>query len=78
MSTDPVTLSPDVSIDEAFELLERCGIRHLPVAEGEQVLGIVSERDLATAIEELGTRGLTLSARAAPVAGPGRRAGPAT
>lgn len=41
-----VTIDPSANLDEALELMQENGIRHLPVVRDEKVLGIVSERDL--------------------------------
>lgn len=41
-----VTVSPDTQVWEAFTLLLRKKIRRLPVMNGEQLVGIVTERDL--------------------------------
>ncbi len=50
MSTDPDTVSPDVDVEEAALWLLETGYRHLPVMEDDQLLGIVSIRDLLWAI----------------------------
>ncbi len=41
-----VTIDPGASLDQAIELMQENGIRHLPVVRDEKVIGIVSERDL--------------------------------
>ena len=41
-----VTIAPDENLDRAIELLQENGIRHLPVIENNELIGIVSERDL--------------------------------
>lgn len=46
MSREVVTTTADTPADEALELLRERKIRHLPVLDGEQLLGIVSDRDL--------------------------------
>lgn len=43
---DPVTTGPDASIDELNQLMKQNEVRHIPIVENEQVVGIVSERDL--------------------------------
>src|SRR5690606_12909201 len=43
-----VTVGPEASIDEALKLMEKNQIRHLPVLNNQEVVGIVSERDLLT------------------------------
>lgn len=34
------------SISKIFELMEKHKIRHIPIKQGEQIVGIISERDL--------------------------------
>jgi len=46
MTDGPDTVSPDVSISEAADWLLETGYRHLPVAVGEELLGIVDIRDV--------------------------------
>lgn len=46
MTPDPVTASPDIEAEEAAETMMSQGFRHLPVVEGNSVLGIVSLRDI--------------------------------
>jgi CBS domain-containing protein len=47
MTPDPTTLVPAASAAEALELMLEGGFRHLPVVDGERVVGVVSLRDLA-------------------------------
>lgn len=47
MTNAPVTGRPEMSVDEAAELMARHQIRRLPVAENGRLLGIVSIGDLA-------------------------------
>ena len=44
MTADPVTASPDMTADDAAEVMLSHGFRHLPVVDGPNVLGIVSLR----------------------------------
>ena len=46
MTPRPLTVSPQDSILEAAKLMGERQIRHLPVVEGEYLLGIVSIRDV--------------------------------
>ena len=46
MSGAPVCIQLDAELDAAVELMERHGIRHLPVLDGTKLTGIVSDRDL--------------------------------
>ena len=49
MTKDPVTASPDTTTDEAAATMLSSGFRHLPVAQGADVLGVVSLRDVLSA-----------------------------
>ena len=49
MTKDPMTVPPDTAVEEALRTMLDRGFRHLPVAEGERVVGIVSMRDLSAA-----------------------------
>ncbi len=49
MKRDPVTLTPDDSFRHAMTLIRQKGIRHLPVVEGSQLVGIVTDRDIRQA-----------------------------
>ena len=44
MTENPITAPPEMSFDEASAIMIDKGFRHLPVVEGENVLGIVSLR----------------------------------
>jgi CBS domain-containing protein len=46
MTEDPLTVSPDESLENCMLLMRRHGFRHLPVCEGKQLRGIVSLRDI--------------------------------
>lgn len=47
MSRDPVTIPADTEVRAARRLMLERGFRHLPVAEGGRIVGIVSLRDLS-------------------------------
>lgn len=47
MTRDPKTVRPDVEVETALRTMLDNGFRHLPVVEGEEVIGMVSMRDLA-------------------------------
>jgi CBS domain-containing protein len=47
MTPDPVTIGPDVSIDEAANIMFDNNFRHLPVVKDGRPLGIVSLRLLS-------------------------------
>ena len=46
MTRDVVTIGPEAGVGEAWGLCRERNIRHLPVVEGEKLVGIVSDRDL--------------------------------
>jgi CBS domain-containing protein len=46
MTANPDTLSPDDTASDAISMMRRRNYRHLPVVEGDRVVGMVSERDL--------------------------------
>jgi CBS domain-containing protein len=46
MTPVPVTMAADMSADEARALMLARGFRHLPVVDGERVVGVVSLRGL--------------------------------
>ncbi len=46
MTEDPDRIGPDVFVQEAFASLASHGYRHIPVVEGDRLVGVVSMRDL--------------------------------
>jgi len=46
MTRDPMTATPDTTIEEATDVMLTNGFRHLPVAEGRELKGVVSIRDI--------------------------------
>jgi CBS domain-containing protein len=46
-SADLVTVSPDDDLDEALNLLAKRQVRRLPVVEGDRLVGIVAQADIA-------------------------------
>ena len=49
MSKDPQAATPDMSAEEASQIMLLNGFRHLPVLDGRTVCGVVSIRDLFAA-----------------------------
>ena len=50
MTADPVTVAADATAGEALDLMLSKGFRHLPVMDGDEIVGVVSIRDLAQAL----------------------------
>lgn len=48
MTPLPLTVAPDADLDKTFQFMDSEDIRHLPVVEDGEVIGVVSDRDLAT------------------------------
>ncbi len=48
----PVTIGADDSIDEALHTMAEHGVRRLPVIDGHDLIGIVSQADLARNVDE--------------------------
>lgn len=49
MSKDPQSASLEMSADEAARLMMRNGFRHLPVVQGRELRGVISQRELFAA-----------------------------
>ena len=42
----PYTVEKNMSLAAADEFMSKCSIRHLPVVDGENLVGVVSDRDI--------------------------------
>ena len=51
-SSDPVTVEPDQRLDEALELMALHQVRRLPVVEGERLVGMLAQADVALEAKE--------------------------
>jgi CBS domain-containing protein len=47
MTPSPMTVTPDATIAEAWDLMRESEIRHVPVVDRGALVGMVSDRDLA-------------------------------
>jgi len=45
MTPEPSTLPPGKTAIEALRLMQECGCRHVPVVEGDKVVGVLSKGD---------------------------------
>jgi CBS domain-containing protein len=52
MTADPDTIAPDDTLEHAAVLMIHGGYRHLPVVEGDEVVGVLSMRDLVQVVVE--------------------------
>jgi CBS domain-containing protein len=50
MTREPITITPDQSLRECMVLMTNNHIRHVPVVDGDTVLGIVSIGDVVNTI----------------------------
>jgi acetoin utilization protein AcuB len=50
MTTPPLTVAPGTPVAHAQELMLAKEIRHLPIAEDDHVVGIITDRDVRTAL----------------------------
>jgi acetoin utilization protein AcuB len=46
MTQKLITASPEMSVKDAFLIMRRHRVRHLPVVDGDKLVGIISDRDL--------------------------------
>ncbi len=45
MTRDPITIAPHSAATDALRLMSEVGFRHIPIAEGGEVYGVISIRD---------------------------------
>ena len=51
-SKDLVTVTADEDLDRALQLMAQHQVRRIPVVEGDRVVGIVSQADVARAADD--------------------------
>jgi CBS domain-containing protein len=47
MTPNPITVTPAATLAEVWDLMREADIRHVPVAQGGILIGMLSDRDLA-------------------------------
>ena len=52
MTKRPTTASGDMPVREALRTMVEGGFRHLPIVDGETVVGVLSMRDIAKALAD--------------------------
>lgn len=69
MTPTPVTVGQEQSLAHAAEVMKQHGIRHLPVLHGGQLVGVVTERDVAllTAQEHRDAASITVEDAMSPI-----------
>jgi CBS domain-containing protein len=50
MTDSPITVTPRHSVDECMRIITHNRVRHLPVMEGDKLVGVISIGDLVNAI----------------------------
>ena len=58
MTTEPFIVGPDDTVERCMLAMKHHGFRHLPVCDGEQLIGFVSLRDLL--LHDLDEKGVDL------------------
>jgi CBS domain-containing protein len=51
-SKDVVTVEPDLDLGQALKLMARHQVRRLPVVEGDSLVGVIAQADLALKADE--------------------------
>ncbi len=53
MTKDPIVIAPDVAVDQAARVLNEREIQAMPVVDGSELVGLVTSRNLASALAHL-------------------------
>lgn len=53
MTKQPTTVAPSIPLDELTELFQQITFHHIPVLDGEKLVGILSDRDLSKNAHQL-------------------------
>ncbi len=52
MTKEPDTLPPDATVDDALEMMQSYGYRHVPVEQKGTVVGVISIRDIFMEVKQ--------------------------
>jgi len=61
MTPFPYSVELDASFEEASELMGHHSVRHLPVTQGHTVVGVITDRDMTSAMNVCSSSGNTVS-----------------
>lgn len=61
MTPFPYSVELDASFEAASELMGRHSVRHLPVTQGHTVVGVITDRDMTSAMNLCSSAGNTVS-----------------
>ena len=50
MSANPQTIAPTTTVAEALVMMRQKNIRHLPVVDGDNILGMVTDKDIDSSV----------------------------
>lgn len=50
MSSGLATVDPEADVDQVMDLMKRDQVRRIPVVEGDRLVGIIAQADIATGI----------------------------
>lgn len=53
MQHELTSISPDTKLSDAYSLMQKKNIRHLPIVDGDKLVGIVTDRDLRLSTSRL-------------------------
>ncbi len=53
MASPVVAIARDITLQNAYRTMQERGIRHLPVIDGERLVGVITDRDLRVATSAL-------------------------
>ncbi len=52
MTSDPISIDPNIDIDSALRIMNKINVRRLPVCDSGKLVGLVSSADIATEIKD--------------------------